>query len=101
MDEESDQQRHGDSHQVESLHEVKRVDARQQTAQGDRDKHLQREVEHLERRETHALHSLVDQSQRRRGFRREHADAIREENDCQSNKLCQHDRWNKHMGCGG
>ena len=101
MDEQRDQQRHGDSHQVESLHEVKRVDARQQTAQGDRDKHLQREVEHLERRETHALHSLVDQSQRRRGLCGEHADAVRQENDCQSNELCQQGKWNKHMGCGG
>ena len=60
MDEHSDQQRHGDSHQVESLHEVEWVDVRQQASQRDRDEHLQREVEHFERRQAHALHSLVD-----------------------------------------
>ena len=75
------------------------MDARQQTAQRHGDEHLQREVGHAQRGEAHALHALVEESQRGGGLGGEDADAVGEEDGGESQELGGRGRGNQRRGC--
>ena len=74
------------------------MDARQQTAQRHSNEHLQREVGHAQRGEAHALHALVEESQRGGGLGGEDANAVGEEDGGESQELGGRGRGNQRRG---
>ena len=87
MDKAGEEKRHGDSREVTTLHERERVVRGENASHQNGDQHFDREIKQPQRRQPHALHPLLDQFQRRGGFRGEDADSVGEGDQSHAEEL--------------
>ena len=80
MDEQTEQQGHGNPQQIAEIHDLQRMNSGEQPTQQKRGRHLNWEENHVQGCHRHSLHSLVDELEGRSAFRGENTDSVGEQN---------------------